>query len=271
MSSEKQVAANRQNSLKGGVKSEEGKAVSRLNARKHGIFAAALTPEDSEECAGIEQELIASLRPVGRVEEMLVEKIALTYLRMQRCARAEAEFHIRTWQEPHEEFEERRWEVIQQLRAEGVHATPFREEVFERMVKLVDLYDARLTNQWLKLLHEIERLQRLRKAHDRETDDGGQSGPSNAHEQSAGVAPPPSAVVRSVPVRASEEAPAVKPRQACPARDGATTSGLRARFLAQLIMRSHSSLRSEWLRIMQVTPEASGTRRRASLQNSTDG
>jgi hypothetical protein len=216
MSSEKQVAANRQNSLKGGVKSEEGKAVSRLNARKHGIFAAALTPEDTEECSGIEEELIASLRPVGRVEEMLVEKIALTYLRMQRCARAEAEFHIRTWQEPHEEFEERRWEVIQQLRAEGVHATPFREEVFERMVKLVDLYDARLTNQWLKLLHEIERLQRLRKAHERETD--------RRDEALDDVAPPPSAVVRSAPVRTSEEAPAVKPRQACPARDSATTN-----------------------------------------------
>jgi hypothetical protein len=34
--------------------------------------------------------------------------------------------------------------------------------VFERMVKLIDLYDARLTNQFLKLLHEIERQQRLR-------------------------------------------------------------------------------------------------------------
>jgi hypothetical protein len=225
MASEKQFAANRQNGLKGGVKSDEGKAVSRLNARKHGIFAAALTPEDTQECAGIEQELIASLRPVGRVEEMLVEKIALTYLRMQRCARAEAEFHIETWREPNRKTEPYAWEHLRDLRSAGSRGSTFREEKFERMVKLIDLYDARLTNQWLKLLHEIERLQRLRKAHDRETDDGGQSGPSNAHEQSAGVAPPPSAVVRSVPVRASEEAPAVKPRQACPARDGATTSG----------------------------------------------
>jgi hypothetical protein len=39
---------------------------------------------------------------------------------------------------------------------------PFKEKSFERMVKLIDLYDARLTNQFLKLIHEIERLQRLR-------------------------------------------------------------------------------------------------------------
>jgi hypothetical protein len=31
------------------------------------------------------------------------------------------------------------------------------------MVKLIDLYDTRLTNQFLKLMHEIERLQALRK------------------------------------------------------------------------------------------------------------
>ena len=58
MAASKQVEANRQNGLEGGVKSEEGKAISSLNARrsalnsrpkgKHGIFAVALTPEDEE-------------------------------------------------------------------------------------------------------------------------------------------------------------------------------------------------------------------------------
>jgi hypothetical protein len=96
------------------------------------------------------------------------------------------------------------------------------------MVKLIDLYDARLTNQFLKLLHEVERLQRLRKDDDGAVapeNKGLSSGNSDAREnattppaasadQSASpVAQPPSVVVRSVPVRASEEAP-----------DGATTS-----------------------------------------------
>ncbi len=113
-----------------------------------------------------EDELIASLRPVGRVEEMLVEKLALTYLRMQRCARTEAEFHAQTWEEPNELLNEEHWDRLQQERRWGNRGVAFRAEVFERMVKLIDLYDARLTNQFLKLLHEIERLQRLRAGED---------------------------------------------------------------------------------------------------------
>ena len=38
----------------------------------------------------------------------------------------------------------------------------FREEKFKRMVELIGLYNARLTNQFLKTLHEIERCRRLR-------------------------------------------------------------------------------------------------------------
>jgi hypothetical protein len=100
MASVRQVEANRQNGLKGGVKSEEG--------------------------AGIEDELIASLRPVGRLEEMLVEKIALTYLRMQRCARAEAEFHIETWREPNRKQEMYQWEQLQKERRCGARGSTFR-------------------------------------------------------------------------------------------------------------------------------------------------
>jgi hypothetical protein len=194
MASEKQVAANRRNGLKGGVKTEEGKAVSRLNARTHGIFAAALTPEDSDEASGIEEELVASLRPAGRVEEMLVEKIALTYLRMQRCARAEAEFHIETWREPNKVREEYQWKLLQERRRDGARGSTFREEVFEHMVKLIDLYDARLTNQFLKLLHEIERQQNLRKGKKEEETNGKAEQPEKRVE-----APPDLAEVREVP------------------------------------------------------------------------
>jgi len=164
MATRKQLSANRENGLKGGVKTEEGKAISRLNARKHGIFAVALTPEDSEEVCGTEDELIASLRPVGRVEEMLVEKLAVTYLRMQRCARAEAELHVKVWQEPKEELELYACQRLEEERLCVGRGVPFREEAFERMVKLIALYDSRLTNQFLKLLHELQRQQRLRAA-----------------------------------------------------------------------------------------------------------
>ncbi len=181
MASVRQVAANRENGLKGGVKTEDGKAITRLNARrsalssrpmgKHSIFVTALTEEDSEEVCGYEDELIAELRPVGRIEEMLVEKVALTWLRIQRCARAEAEHHISICQTPN-------------------------------TMKLIDLYDTRLTNQFLKLLHEIERLQLLRKGKE------GQVAPQKEEELSGGMAEPGNEVKPAAPsaVRAPEPA-----------------------------------------------------------------
>jgi len=162
MATARQVAANRRNAAKAGVRTPEGKAISRLNARKHGIFADALTPEDAEELGRIEDEIIADLRPVGRVEEMLVETLAMTYLRMQRCARAEAEYHVRTWEEPTAESWPYEWERLRDKRSRGERAVTFREKEFERMVELIGLYNARLANQFLRTLHEIERRQRQR-------------------------------------------------------------------------------------------------------------
>ena len=207
MASERQVAANRQNGLKGGVKTKEGKAVSRLNARKHSIFVTALTAEDSEEICGYEDELLASLRPVGRLEEMLVEKIALTWLRIQRCARAEAQYHSETWEEPNEEWEWDEWHRLKTRRESGMRVVAFKREVFERTIKLIDLYDTRLTNQLLKLMHEIERLQLLRKGKDAPTD----------------VADPPSPVQNDAPPLSEASAPAPEPP---PAADGLGADGV---------------------------------------------
>ena len=81
MAAERQVAANRMNGIRGRVKTPEGKAISRLNARKHRIFASALTEYDDEELHGIEGQLAAQLKPEGIIEEILVEKLAVTYLR----------------------------------------------------------------------------------------------------------------------------------------------------------------------------------------------
>jgi len=159
MRTEKQIVASRENGKTGGVKTAEGKAVSRLNARKHGIFASALTDYDEEAIQGVHGELAAWIQPVGPVERMLVEKLAHTYLRLQRCARAEAEYHITTWEAKTDEFALEHWVKTVKL---GMHASHFAPGWFERAVKLFARYDTALTNQFVKLLHEIERLQRMR-------------------------------------------------------------------------------------------------------------
>jgi len=160
VTTKRQIEANRRNAKKGGPRTETGKAVSRLNARKHGIFASALTQEDHDELGTVHEQLCAWYRPAGPVEGMLVEKLAQTYLRLQRCARAEAEYHIRTWERPLTDHFRIREEV--QRRSLNMYVSNFSRADFQRSVELFARYDTTLTNQMIKLIHEIERLQRLR-------------------------------------------------------------------------------------------------------------
>ena len=135
MATERQIAANRVNGLKGGVKTPEGKAISRMNARKHGAFVMALTEHDSEGLRALLDDLHEDLQPVGSVEELLVDKLAITYLRMQRCARAETTHYLRDWN--------------------SAFGQPGKFRYNETLVA-IGLYDARLTGQFLRLLHELD-------------------------------------------------------------------------------------------------------------------
>jgi len=149
--SSKQLEANRRNAQKAGVKTEEGKKVSRLNARKHGIFASALTERDEKELKPLYEEFAADLEPRNAIEEAIVEKLALTYVRLQRCARAEAEYHRETW-----------WPDAERLRSPRQGPpTYFRSTSFRKVAELINRYDTSLTNQLFRLLHELERMQRM--------------------------------------------------------------------------------------------------------------
>ena len=92
------------------------------------------------------------MQPGSVLEEVLVEKLALTYLRMQRCSRAEAEYHTATWQ-PDERCVGK-WPLNRN--------SFFKPCRFDRIVHLINRYDVSLTNQFVRLLHELERLRRLR-------------------------------------------------------------------------------------------------------------
>jgi hypothetical protein len=164
MPTPRQIRANRQNGRKGGPRTAQGKAVSRMNARKHGIFSVATTEFDDDEIKAVHQELLDWAHPVGAVEKILVEKLAHTYLRLQRCARAEAELHIQTWQ-PRRDNSYAMEKHEERIR-EGLHASWFHESTFRRSVELMARYDKTLTNQFLQLLHDLERLQRLRLGED---------------------------------------------------------------------------------------------------------
>ena len=93
--SEKQLEANRKNAQKGGVKTAEGKAIVKYNALRHGLLAKEVVvttgegAEDPEEFNALLADVKTQLAPVGALEEMLVEKIAVAYWRLRRAYRYE--------------------------------------------------------------------------------------------------------------------------------------------------------------------------------------
>jgi len=81
-------------SLRGpaGPTTQRGKQKSRQNATKHGIFAVGIVRkrESKTEYLRIVEDMVETLQPVGRLEEILVEKLAMLVWRYRRLLQAEA-------------------------------------------------------------------------------------------------------------------------------------------------------------------------------------
>ncbi len=91
--SEKQLEANRENAKLGGVKTEEGKAISRYNAVKHGILTKdmLLPEEDALELEDLSKKLRSELKPASEIEMILTERIIANTWRLKRALKGERE------------------------------------------------------------------------------------------------------------------------------------------------------------------------------------
>ncbi len=90
--SNKQLKANKNNSLTGGVKTPKGKEIIRFNARKHGILANLIAEYEGDFYKQYVDQLFEELQPNSLIENILVERIALHYLKLFRLCKAESEF-----------------------------------------------------------------------------------------------------------------------------------------------------------------------------------
>jgi hypothetical protein len=93
----KQLAANRRNAQKStGPKTPNGRAVSKMNALKHGILSkeavvhGRCVKESDREFAALHQRFWDELQPAGPVEEMLVDQIVTAHWRLRRAMKAES-------------------------------------------------------------------------------------------------------------------------------------------------------------------------------------
>lgn len=87
---QKQLEANRQNAQLGGVKTDEGKAITRFNAVRHGLTSNLLSKVDADiNFSDLISALKAEFKPAGFIEEVLVERIAINFIRMARATKIE--------------------------------------------------------------------------------------------------------------------------------------------------------------------------------------
>jgi hypothetical protein len=95
--SPKQLEANRRNARKSsGPRTPAGRAAASMNALKHGILSKEVLvrglhiQESSQELSALHERFWTDLKPVGPVEEMLVDQIVTTHWRWRRALKAES-------------------------------------------------------------------------------------------------------------------------------------------------------------------------------------
>ncbi|WP_435016925.1 hypothetical protein TA3x_004508 [Tundrisphaera sp. TA3] len=156
-----QIEANRKNSLKGtGPTSEEGKARSRSNALKHGMTGAGivLPAEDAAEVERLTEAFRAELKPEGEVGDVLVRRMAVHSVRMDRAVVQESAAlsrHVREATRAFMASDDRYAGNARTLRAEAANRALFdasREAILARK------YEAASERSFLAALRELRRM-----------------------------------------------------------------------------------------------------------------
>jgi len=90
---QKQLEANRENGKRGGVKTEEGKAVSKYNAIKHGLLSKEVLLDDEigADLVSLGRKLRSELVPESEIELVLVDRITANVWRLKRVMQIERE------------------------------------------------------------------------------------------------------------------------------------------------------------------------------------
>ncbi|OGJ55028.1 hypothetical protein A3D11_02240 [Candidatus Peribacteria bacterium RIFCSPHIGHO2_02_FULL_49_16] len=151
-----QLEANRENAKLGGVKTERGKASIRFNARKHGILSNLISDYEKGVYEHYLNQVFEELRPETALEEILVERIAIYYLRLYRAGKAEKEY-ILSRLNPGE------FDLDAVMESDKGYKPVLKFEYVERLYGVYNRYETSIENRLYKAMHELERIQRMRK------------------------------------------------------------------------------------------------------------
>ena len=157
--SKKQLEANKENAKLGGVKTLNGKEISKYNAQKHGILGQTITKYEQEAFAGIYDLIEKHYCPQSIMEALLVEKISTAYIKLFRLAKAEKEF-MQSALNPTLDIEDEIEEGF--VKSRGYTPT-INVESIDKLQNIYGRYETTIENRLYKAMHELERIQRMRK------------------------------------------------------------------------------------------------------------
>ena len=151
--SQKQVEANRENAKKGGVKTEEGKAVSKYNAIKHGLLSkeVLLEGEDEKTLIEIGRRLRFELEPQTELEWILIDRITANVWRLKRVMQMEREMMVDSKKGT---FSDSSSTLGQTL----THYAIAHNDIYGKLIR----YESSIERGIFKALHELQRLQAIR-------------------------------------------------------------------------------------------------------------
>jgi len=162
--SQKQLEANKINAQKGGVKTEQGKEVSKYNALKHGILSETVSEYEQSFSKDVMERLNSQFQPVGVLEKILVDRIAVYYVKLFRGAKAESEY-MQSILNPRQVSIKELMPSISFTETTVINEgyTPtVNHEVVERLFATFLRYEIALENRMYKSIHELQRMQSVR-------------------------------------------------------------------------------------------------------------
>jgi hypothetical protein len=156
-----QLAANQQNALKStGPKTEEGKAVARYNARRHGLTGQFYCMSEADELAyqTFETDMLRTLKPVGAYENQIAISITQDHWRLNRSRAVEFNLYGRG----HDQLTDQVDAPTENTHAAATMADTYRND--NRIFANIALYETRIHRMIVKNEKRLEELQVERKA-----------------------------------------------------------------------------------------------------------
>lgn len=148
--SQKQVEANRNNALLGGVKTDEGKAISRFNALQHGILRTSISEYEKFDFESLYDSLKSDFAPKTILEEIILERIAVSYIKLLRVSKAEADF-IKEIMSPKE---------MPDLYPSHKYESELQVNDFEKLATIYSRYESSVENRLYKAVNKLIELKR---------------------------------------------------------------------------------------------------------------